>query len=109
MKTATLSAETTLPPREVVQRANTFLQNEGYRVTLQTPNTAQLEDGRAYNTIVLVLLVLFFLIFGIIYYFTRRRHSINVVVSENKVDITAWGNKSVNMAERLMPLFKGAA
>ncbi len=69
------------------------MQNEGYRVTIQSTDTVQLENGRAYNTALLVLLLIFFLIIGLIYYFTRRRHQINVVVSEKRVDITAWGSR----------------
>lgn len=71
-----------LPKEEYSRRAIHFMSSKNYNIISQTETSITFEDGRDYNTIILILGILFLLIGAIIYYLLSKKHTVIMTFSE---------------------------
>ena len=72
-------------PEQVIAKAKSAAIGQGLSIKSEMPGRSlTAEGGRAYNLVVLIILLLIGVIFGLIYYFTRPRTSFQVGVRERK-------------------------
>jgi len=72
-----------LSPHEVINRANRITSNFNMEIQTSSPTTLTAEGNRDYTVWVLVLLVIFTLIGGAIYYFSRKRNRYAIYIQSS--------------------------
>jgi hypothetical protein len=97
---------TRLSREDASTKAIQFMASQNYKVVSKSDTTIVFEDGKDFNTGILILGILFLLIGAILYYLLATKHSITITMSDAEtglnVQCTTSTQKSMLTANQFL-------